>query len=411
MARGSHRCFRASGLGLVLLLVVAGTGRAHAQTAPDDRAAASASAEYIDRRLAELQRLTRELEAQKADLEEGIEASDVRREALTTKLEELGDLLARAETRLDAADARLAGTQARLDAKAKELERSKRLLDLTVERLELRAVSMYKHGPASLVDFVVEADDLRDLVRKFSFAVHLADTDNRILHDVQEEKEAILRAWEVIDDLRGDQAEEVARQRAERDRVAGIKRVVDGERAAVASELQEQYAELGDVEAQKRKYSQETQQLRSESASIAAFLRGRTDTPPTVSPKGMSWPVRGPVTSGFGWRTHPIFGAQRFHAGIDVGAPTGTAIGAAASGQVIFAGQKPGYGSHVIVYHGGGISTLYGHMSSIGAGNGAQVTRGETIGAVGCTGYCTGPHLHFEVRVNGEPRDPMGWLP
>ena len=117
----------------------------------------------------------------------------------------------------------------------------------------------------------------------------------------------------------------------------------------------------------------------------------------------MVWPVNGPVTSTFGWRIHPIFKVRKFHTGIDIAAGSGTPIAAADSGAVIFAGWMTGYGNVVVIDHGKGISTLCAHMSSIAVGNGATVARGQTVGAVGTTGYSTGPHLHFEVRVDGQP--------
>lgn len=394
------------------VLLCSGIAGAHEpSTASNERAAAGASAEYIDQRLEELRRITAQLEAQQAGLRKDIASAEPRREALESQLAELADLFEKAQTRLDVADARLADVQAQLDATTAELERKERALQSTIGKLEARAVTVYKHGPASLFELVLGAESFGELLRRFAFALRLAHADNHRVELIKRQKAAILTSWELIDDLREKRAREAARVRAERNRAAGVRSVVDAQHSVVAGELRAQYAQLGSIEQQKQRYIAETQQLEAESAAIAAFLGGKTDSAPTVSPKGMSWPVRGPVTSGYGWRTHPIFGTRRFHTGIDIGAASGTPIGAAASGAVVFAGAKTGYGNTVIVYHGGGISTLYGHMSSIGAGNGAQVTRGQSIGRVGCTGYCTGPHLHFEVRVNGNHVDPMGWLP
>jgi len=128
------------------------------------------------------------------------------------------------------------------------------------------------------------------------------------------------------------------------------------------------------------------------------------------SSSGFLWPADGVKTSDFGWRTHPIFGTGRLHSGIDIGAAYGSAISAAASGTVVSAGTMSGYGNVVVIDHGGGIATLYAHQSSVAVGTGQAVERGQTIGYVGSTGYSTGPHLHFEVRVNGTPVDPMGYL-
>ena len=117
---------------------------------------------------------------------------------------------------------------------------------------------------------------------------------------------------------------------------------------------------------------------------------------------GFIWPTGGVVTCGFGWRW------GRMHEGIDIAAPTGTSVQAVASGTIIYAGVMGGYGNIVVIDHGNGLSTAYAHLSSIWADGG--VSQGQGIGAVGCTGSCTGPHLHFEVRVNGGAVDPMGYL-
>ncbi len=122
------------------------------------------------------------------------------------------------------------------------------------------------------------------------------------------------------------------------------------------------------------------------------------------------YPCDAPITSGFGWRIHPILGYQRFHSGIDFGAEYGSTIRAADSGTVIYAGWYGGYGNAVILNHGNGITTLYGHTSQMYVSEGQVVQRGQAIAAVGSTGLSTGPHLHFEVRQNGEPVDPLNYL-
>jgi murein DD-endopeptidase MepM/ murein hydrolase activator NlpD len=119
-----------------------------------------------------------------------------------------------------------------------------------------------------------------------------------------------------------------------------------------------------------------------------------------------SWPVTGPITSPFGIRHDPISGATRRHNGIDIAAEMGATISAAAAGTVIYAGWEGGYGNTIVIDHDGAVSTLYGHCSQIFVSNGQEIQRGQAIGAVGSTGHSTGPHLHFEVRVNGEAVDP-----
>ncbi len=124
----------------------------------------------------------------------------------------------------------------------------------------------------------------------------------------------------------------------------------------------------------------------------------------------MSYPSDGEITSGFGWRMHPILGYQRFHSGVDFGADYGSTIRAADRGVVIFAGWYGGYGNAVIIDHGNNITTLYGHTSGVYVSEGQAIERGQPIAAVGSSGLSTGPHLHFEVRQNGEPVDPMRYF-
>jgi murein DD-endopeptidase MepM/ murein hydrolase activator NlpD len=123
------------------------------------------------------------------------------------------------------------------------------------------------------------------------------------------------------------------------------------------------------------------------------------------------WPVSGSISSPFGPRVNPIFNTPEFHTGIDIAVDYGTPIRAAAAGQVIYAATMQGYGDVVILDHGGALSTLYAHMSQILVPLGDHVAQGQRIGLVGCTGLCTGPHLHFETRVGGAPVQPLGLLP
>jgi murein DD-endopeptidase MepM/ murein hydrolase activator NlpD len=129
-----------------------------------------------------------------------------------------------------------------------------------------------------------------------------------------------------------------------------------------------------------------------------------------AAPGRMAMPAAGVLTSGFGMRTHPVTGEHRLHAGLDIAAPAGTPVRAAAAGVVTFAGSLSGYGTTVTIDHGGGVSTLYAHQSSMAVRPGEPVAAGEVVGKVGSTGLSTGPHLHFEVRHNGSPQDPAGWL-
>jgi murein DD-endopeptidase MepM/ murein hydrolase activator NlpD len=153
-------------------------------------------------------------------------------------------------------------------------------------------------------------------------------------------------------------------------------------------------------------------QLERDSATIAVMIRQRLSIPgPVIRGTGQFiYPLVGIVTSNFGWRIHPILGYRRFHAGVDFGASHGSTIQAADAGVVIFSGWYGGYGNAVVISHGGNLTTLYGHASELYVAEGQMVQQGQAIAAVGSTGFSTGPHLHFEVRQNGEPVNPLEFL-
>jgi murein DD-endopeptidase MepM/ murein hydrolase activator NlpD len=391
------------GLVLALTLFVGGT-TSPAQSQPQ-------TVDDIDRRLQEIERLQAELARREGSVRQRISEAGERRDALTEELAELQSVVDEVQGRVDSAESALQRVQSELDERTRELKELEAAMSSRLEDLKKRAVHIYKHGPASIFDMVVVSVGFGDFLRRFAYTLNLVSEDNARVAEIKRERVRIVREREGIQKLRDEAARQLDVVAAERNRAAAVANRVAGHRNAAVGVLQGSYQQLGNIQQQRARYERETASLRTESAAIAAFLRGRGSGTATVSPKGMSWPTSGKVTSGYGWRTHPIFGTRRFHAGIDIGAPTGQAVVAAGGGKIVFAGPKSGYGNTVIVYHGGGIATLYGHLSSIAAGQGATIVRGGRIAAVGCTGYCTGPHLHFEVRVNGDPVDPAGWLP
>jgi murein DD-endopeptidase MepM/ murein hydrolase activator NlpD len=163
---------------------------------------------------------------------------------------------------------------------------------------------------------------------------------------------------------------------------------------------------LASLSASERADASEIDALQQASAELAARLRAAQagTVRRASSASGFVWPVSAPITSPFGWRW------GRMHEGIDLGAAEGTPIAAAAAGTVVYAGWLEGYGNLTVIDHGGGLATAYGHQSRIVVSAGEQVSQGEIIGYVGSTGHSTGPHLHFEVRVDGQPVDPLGYL-
>ena len=164
------------------------------------------------------------------------------------------------------------------------------------------------------------------------------------------------------------------------------------------------------LKGRRQEYERRVRELEASSLEIEKFVRSRGRTS-AVSTGKFAWPMIGRITSPFGYRRNPLWGGVSLHTGVDIAAPYGKPISCADSGEVIYSGWWDGYGKAVVIDHGKGYTTVYGHMSRIYAQVGQMVTKGESIGLVGSTGFSTGPHLHFEIRVNGRPVDPMPYLP
>ncbi|MGH8908516.1 MAG: murein hydrolase activator EnvC family protein [Egibacteraceae bacterium] len=291
-----------------------------------------------------------------------------------------------------------------------ELAALEALVDDQRQALAARAERLYKQGTTGSLTILLEAADPADALRRSAYAEAISRTERRTWEGVEVARTAVDAQRRK---LRAEQASlrrVVADQRALLVEVAEIRE--DRAIALIAADQRLALIE-GHLEAENRQVIAITrrssvEELSSDVASaaldIAAGAASAVGAVGAVGGDGWIWPARGPVTSGFGFRW------GRMHQGVDIGASTGAAIVAARSGVVRYAGTMSGYGRVVILDHGGGLSTLYAHQSAIAVDRGEQVGQGQRIGSVGCSGRCTGPHLHFEVRVNGAPRNPRNYL-
>ena len=217
--------------------------------------------------------------------------------------------------------------------------------------------------------------------------------------------------------------------KAKSERIAAMKRDVEAKKIALAQSIEAINSQKKDIKSaialnqnminkyktDRRTYEQAERELARQSASIQSMIaRNKGSSNVKVSSAGFVKPISGRITSPFGWRTHPIFNSRTFHSGVDIAGPNRGSIIASNSGKVIYSGWYGGYGKVVILDHGivngKPTSTLYAHMSSIRVGQGQFVNKGEVVGYEGTTGYSTGPHVHFEVRINGKPNNPLNYI-
>lgn len=340
-----------------------------------------------------------------------LQVLDAKRARVEAEVNHLDAQLDRLNARISEVKVDLTEAQQRLTFLSEELQGILRDLDGRLEIFTARAVEAYKAGPAAYIDGLLSSQDFNTLVDRYAYYESAVEADAEIINEIQ-----VLRdETEIRRNLVEEKENEIARNklRLETDKTRlGAARAEKADLLAVRQAAVDQKRSLlNQIESKKSHYESVLNQLDRESDQIQALLAARASGGPLPVGGGqLLWPAAGPVTSGFGPRTHPIFGDTRMHTGVDIGAPYGAPVIAADTGVVAYSGGMSGYGNVVVIDHGGGLATLYGHLSSFSVGSGQTVGRGTPIASVGCTGYCTGPHLHFEVRINGTPVDPMPYL-
>ena len=266
--------------------------------------------------------------------------------------------------------------------------------------------SMEERGTVSYLSILFDSSDFTELLDRAMMIGEIMDYNNEIIDMLLDTRAQLQTAKEELEDERAD-------QQAIRDQQAANQaelEVQQAEAAALAQKLIDQESEYqAAVQALEEEDARIEQEMKDAQRQLAAQNAG------IVSETGWYWPVPGfyTLTSGFGWRTHPVYGTQRYHNGTDIGGAgiNGTAIGAAKSGVVTTSKYSSSYGNYVVVSHSDGYQTLYAHMSSRAVSEGDIVTQGQTLGYVGTTGVSTGPHLHYEVWYNGSRTDAEQYYP
>lgn len=388
-------------------------------SAPPAAAVSSSDAEAHRRKAADARKAAAEAEARASELLKETRALDERIDALAGQLADLAPKIDEASGRTARLQAEVGKLRSRIQDKEREITRTQAELERQQKLLAARMTSSYKQGGSFFIDLLLEARDIRDLIARTALVQRVISDNERIAADLADTRTTLEAQREALDrDL-----ETVSTKRTEAATVEKqLKDLRAQRRGAMNEQKQVQSAKLELVKENKanaerlRKIAAEEE---AESARIEAELRKRSSAGSGVYNGVMAWPVPGfyRVSSPYGYRIHPIFGTRKLHTGIDVGRDGGRSIDGAAivasgDGEVIYAGYRGGYGNTVMVDHGNGVVTLYAHQRSGGirVGVGQRVSKGDTIGTVGSTGYSTGPHLHFEVRVNGAPVDPMPYL-
>jgi murein DD-endopeptidase MepM/ murein hydrolase activator NlpD len=387
-------------VGLAVALIA--VAPASADDPADEKAA-------VDARIAALQ-----AEIAQANAAEGVLTSQL--SAVVAELEDAQAAVESAETSVSALEAELSSEQARLDRLTALLARQTRRLERlqaeytrAVEILEARVRIAYIDEPPDLLAFLVSASSFDDLIDNVEFLERIGAQDQRVARQVERAKTRAAAERLATSRTRRLQAAAVSviAARTEEARAARDRLAEDRDRLSSVESLKQ--SALASTRESRADYLREVEGLAAESAALAAQIKAAQEGAGSTgngqaSAAGLIWPCDGVVVSGFGMRW------GRMHEGIDIDCVYGTPNRAAAAGTVIYAGWLGGYGNLVVVDHGNGLSTAYAHASAILVSVGQSVSQGETVSLVGSTGHSTGPHLHFEVRVNGVAVDPLLYL-
>ena len=362
----------------------------------------------VDARLSTLHARIARAEEQASQLSAEIDSVSSRIHALEGRVGDVSSRLVTLEADLALHQRKLDRLTALFRLETKRYFYLRRQYDLALARLNARLVEVYEQGDVDSLDVILGAKSLSDAIEGLDYVNQVGAQDERIAISVGVAKGAARKARERTRKVRLVVAAETRAVQARSEQVRAVRDELVANRRELVGARSSKRVALSKVRVSEREQVSEAQALEQVSTSLGAQLQAAQATSPytrsSPSPSGFIWPVSGPVVSPFGMRW------GRMHTGIDIAVGYGTPIHAAASGRVIYAGWMDGYGNLVFVDHGGGISTGYGHQSSIAVSNGQTVSQGQVIGYVGCTGHCFGPHLHFEVRVNGSPVDPLGYL-
>jgi murein DD-endopeptidase MepM/ murein hydrolase activator NlpD len=270
--------------------------------------------------------------------------------------------------------------------------------------LNLRMIDLYETHDPTVVEVIIESDSFQDALDRIHYLDAIAQQDKHIAARVRDARDQVNASRERTKVVRARVHSETQIVAVRTQQQREVRDQLLASRHKLSSKRSQSKTQLASTRAQEREWLAEANALAAEDARIRGQLAAAQSTDTTPSSSGLIWPVNGPVVSPFGYRW------GRLHAGIDIAVPYGTPIHAAAAGTVVLAGWVGGYGNYTCIDHGGGMATCYAHQSSFAVSQGASVAQGQVIGYVGCTGHCFGPHLHFEVRINGAPVDPLGYL-
>jgi murein DD-endopeptidase MepM/ murein hydrolase activator NlpD len=347
---------------------------------------------------ARLKAIQEQLEAQKKKL---VETKKKESEALS-KLVVIKQELKVTTRDLTRAKQRIVINEGQLVELSSEIKDTQLTLSEKSARFKKRIREVYKNSTVNYLELLLSARSMSDFINRAYYFGKLVETDVGLIQEIAEAYQKTKKQKQKLEYTTGE--------------IKSLAKEIDEKRQEISEKAEEEKKVYQDLKARRAEHERKVAELEKSSEELERVIQARLAARKraglyAAGTGAMDWPLRGRITSNYGYRRDPFWRGRHRHTGVDVAAPYGEVIRAADSGTVLYSGWWDGYGKAVVIDHGKNISTVYGHMSRIYAQNDNTVKKGQIIGLVGSTGYSTGPHLHFEVRVNGKPTNPMPYLP
>lgn len=348
----------------------------------------------------DLQTQREELQNQLNDANEQLDGVQSELSENLQQVQKLDEKISTSQQELDELNTKIADLQTSMDEVEAKLKEAEENYKKQKELLDNRLIAVYESSDTQYLDVILSSKNISDFLSNYFLITELATKDTELLEDMQGKKEEIELAKNKLEKDR----EQLGNIKVNQTKTAKILENTKTVRENYISKLSDQEKSI------QEKIDEYNTRFAEINAEILAIARDGIDT--QYIGGELAWPVPGytRISSKYGMRTHPITGVYKLHTGVDISAPLGANFIAANDGIVTKAGYNSAYGNMVIIDHGGGVSTLYAHGSEILVQVGQVVKRGESILKVGSTGYSTGPHAHFEVRLNGVVTDPMPYI-
>ena len=346
----------------------------------------------------DLKNQQQKIQSQIENTKKEIKAMQNKSKDVDNQIKEIDLRVANAASELQNVENQLEIINLEIDDTLLALNEAEENIEEKIDTFNDRLRVMYKNGNAGYLEVLLSASNIKDFLSRQEMIQSIAEYDKELIKYMKEQRDIIEQNKIELEAKRASVEVTKSKLQARKrdlEKVSREKEELMGRLAQDIKEFEKEYDKLNN-------YAKEIE---------SKIVKLQKNTGPYSGGK-MEWPVSGHtrISSPFGYRIHPIFKVKKLHTGIDIPAPTGTPIAAAAAGTVVYCDWLGGYGKAIMVDHGGGILTLYGHNSAFVVSEGQTVSRGQTIAKAGSTGNSTGPHLHFEVRKNGSYVDPMPWL-